>query len=109
MPKNRLQLLHDAGQSIWLDFIDRTILVNGELARRIETDALTGMTSNPTIFEKAISTSTDYDADIARLAAAGKSPAEIFEVLAVADVQAACDVFRPVWDARRIPGRSTGR
>jgi transaldolase len=59
------------------------------------------MTSNPTIFEKAIASSSDYDADIQRLTAAGKSAAEVFEVLAVADVQAACDLFRPVWDARK--------
>ena len=58
MPENRLQQLHDAGQSIWLDFIDRTILRNGDLARRIRDDALTGMTSNPTIFEKALAEGT---------------------------------------------------
>ena len=54
MSKSPLHLVHDAGQSIWLDYIDRTILRNGELARRIRDDALTGMTSNPTIFEKAL-------------------------------------------------------
>ena len=58
---NRLHLLHEAGQSIWLDFIDRTILRNGDLARRIGDDALTGMTSNPTIFEKALAEGTAYD------------------------------------------------
>ena len=59
MASNRLQELHDAGQSIWLDFIDRTMLRNGDLARRIRDDALTGMTSNPTIFEKALAEGSD--------------------------------------------------
>ena len=62
---DRLRQLHDAGQSIWLDFIDRTILRNGELARRIERDSLTGMTSNPTIFEKALAEGQAYDAQLA--------------------------------------------
>jgi transaldolase len=65
MPENRLQRLHDAGQSIWLDFIDRSILRNGDLARRIQEDALTGMTSNPTIFEKALAEGHAYDDQLA--------------------------------------------
>jgi transaldolase len=60
MPENRLQRLHDAGQSIWLDFIDRSILRNGDLQRRLRDDALTGMTSNPTIFEKALAEGHEY-------------------------------------------------
>ena len=64
MPTNRLQLLHDAGQSIWLDFIDRVILRNGDLQRRIRDDALTGMTSNPTIFEKSLAQGDLYDDQI---------------------------------------------
>ncbi|HET7564062.1 MAG TPA: transaldolase [Gemmatimonadaceae bacterium] len=97
MPKNRLQLLHDAGQSIWLDFIDRTILVNGELARRIETDALTGMTSNPTIFEKALAEGSAYDEQLAS-APSGSSPWELFELVETDDVRTACDIFRPIYD-----------
>ena len=92
---DRLQQLHDAGQSIWLDFIDRTLLRSGELARRIEHDALTGMTSNPTIFEKALAEGTAYDAQLA-----GASPDlnawELFELIETDDVRAACDIFRPV-------------
>ena len=65
---NRLQKLHDAGQSIWLDFIDREMLRNGELERRIAEDALTGMTSNPTIFEKALAEGTAYDEQLASAA-----------------------------------------
>ena len=98
---NPLVLLGQLGQSPWYDFITRELVRSGELARLIGEDGLLGMTSNPTIFEKAVAGSSDYDADIQRLTQAGKSAAEVFEVLAVADVQAACDLFRPVWDARK--------
>ena len=95
---NPLVVLGQLGQSPWYDFITRELVRSGELARLIREDGLLGMTSNPTIFEKAVAGSSDYDADIGRLTAAGKSAAEVFEALAVADVQAACDLFRPVWD-----------
>ncbi|HEY2066427.1 MAG TPA: transaldolase [Gemmatimonadaceae bacterium] len=98
MPQNRLQRLHDAGQSIWLDFIDRTILRNGELVRRIQNDALTGMTSNPTIFEKALAEGTAYD-DQLRAAPAGLTALELFELVETTDVRDACDVFMPVYEA----------
>jgi transaldolase len=92
---DRLQQLHDAGQSIWLDFIDRSLLRSGELARRIERDSLTGMTSNPTIFEKALAEGHAYDAQLA-----GASPElsawELFELVETDDVRAACDIFRAV-------------
>jgi len=91
---DRLKQLHDAGQSIWLDFIDRSLLRSGELARRIERDSLTGMTSNPTIFEKALAEGSAYDAQLA-----GASPYlsawELFELIETDDVRAACDIFRP--------------
>ena len=98
---NPLVRLGQLGQSPWYDFITRDLVRSGELARLIREEGLLGMTSNPTIFEKAVAGSADYDADIRTLAAQGKGPAEIFEGLAVADVQAACDLFRPVWDARK--------
>ncbi|MEO6211031.1 MAG: transaldolase [Gemmatimonadaceae bacterium] len=92
---DRLRQLHDAGQSIWLDFIDRSLLRSGELARRIERDSLTGMTSNPTIFEKALAEGHAYDSQLA-----GASPElsawELFELLETDDVRAACDIFRTV-------------
>ena len=94
---NRLQQLHDAGVSIWLDFIERTMLHNGDLARRIRDDALTGMTSNPTIFEKALSEGTAYDAQL-REAPADSSGPEVFELIATTDVRDACDRFRGVYD-----------
>ena len=68
MAKNRLQEIHDAGQSIWLDSIDRRMLHDGELDRRVSDDALTGMTSNPTIFQKALASSNAYDDQIHELA-----------------------------------------
>jgi transaldolase len=98
MPQNRLQRLHDAGQSIWLDYIDRTILRNGDLVRRIENDALTGMTSNPTIFEKALAEGTAYD-DQLRGAPAGLTAMELFELVETTDVRDACDLFMPVYKA----------
>jgi transaldolase len=93
---NPLRRLGELGQSPWYDFITRDLVASGGLARLIAEDGLLGMTTNPTIFEKAIGGSDLYDDDIRRLAAQGLSPAEIFEALAVADVRAACDVFRPV-------------
>jgi len=92
----RLHALRDAGTSPWLDYIDRAMLGNGELARRIRDDALMGMTSNPTIFEKALAEGTAYDAELAGLPAS-LSPRECFERLATTDVQAACDAFAGVY------------
>src|ERR1041385_9356158 len=90
-----LHQLHDAGQSIWLDFIDRTILKNGDLARRIKDDALTGMTSNPTIFEKALAEGSAYDDQI-RSATGSKTAMELFELVETTDVRDACDLFAGV-------------
>ena len=100
MPENRLRQLHDAGQSIWLDFIDRTILRNGELVRRLRDDALTGMTSNPTIFEKALAEGSAYD-DQLRAAPHGLTAMELFELVETSDVRDACDIFAPVYQATK--------
>ena len=96
MPQNRLQELNAAGQSIWLDFIDRTILRNGELQRRIRDEALTGMTSNPSIFEKALAEGTVYDDQI-QSASGDFTAMELFELIATSDVRSACDIFAPVF------------
>ncbi len=93
---NRLQKLNDAGQSIWLDFIDREMLRNGELERRIAEDALTGMTSNPTIFEKAMAEGTAYDEQLAS-APGNLSAWDRFELIETDDVRSACDIFEPVY------------
>jgi transaldolase len=98
MPDNRLKQLHDAGVSLWLDFIDRSILRNGELARRIRDDALTGMTSNPTIFEKALAEGTAYD-DQLRAAPRSRTAMDLFELVETSDVRDACDLFMPVYMA----------
>ena len=90
---NPLLRLGELGQSPWYDNITRDLIASGELARLIRDDGLRGMTSNPTIFEKAVAGSGSYDEDIRRLGRAGRSPGEIFEALAVADVRAACDAF----------------
>jgi transaldolase len=91
-----LHALNAAGQSIWLDYIDRVMLHNGELARRIRDEALMGMTSNPTIFEKALAHGTAYDAQIA--AAPGEHTAwEMFELVESTDVRDACDLFAGVY------------
>jgi transaldolase len=100
MPQNRLQQLHDAGVSIWLDFIDRSILRNGELARRVRDDALTGMTSNPTIFEKVLAEGTTYD-DQLRGAPRGRTAMDLFELVETSDVRDACDIFHPVFEASK--------
>ena len=94
---NPLHDLHKSGQSIWLDYIDRTILKNGDLARRIRDDALTGMTSNPTIFEKALAEGSAYDDQI-RTTTGSLTAMELFELLETTDVRDACDIFRGVHD-----------
>jgi transaldolase len=96
-PDNPLRRLGELNQSIWYDYITRDLLVSGELRRLIADDGLRGMTSNPTIFEKAIAGSSLYDDDIRRLSDQGRSAAAIFETVAVADVQAACDAFTPLY------------
>jgi transaldolase len=97
MATNRLQQLHDAGVAIWIDFIERTMLHNGDLTRRIKDDAVTGMTSNPTIFEKALAEGSAYDAQL-RGAPADLTPHQVFELLETTDVRDACDAFRGVYD-----------
>jgi transaldolase len=91
---HRLQAL---GQSVWLDSISRGLIHSGELQRLVD-QGLLGMTSNPTIFEKAITGSADYDDLLRQEARAGQSPAQIFEALAVRDIQEAADVLRPLYD-----------
>ncbi len=93
---NRLRELHDAGQSVWLDFIDRKILRDGSLAALIRDDALMGMTSNPTIFEKALAEGKEYDAQIEQ-ATGDLTPWQLFEQIETDDVRAACDIFAGVY------------
>lgn len=92
-----IQKLHSLGQSIWYDNIERRLLDNGELAAMIERGEIRGVTSNPSIFNNAIANSTDYDEALIPLAKKGLSKGEIYEALAVADIQAACDLFLPLY------------
>ena len=96
---NKAQELHDLGQSLWLDNITREILDNGTLRRYIDEFAITGLTSNPTIFDEAIGNSAAYDDGIRDKAKAGKSGEALFMELALEDLRRAADLFRPVFDA----------
>jgi transaldolase/glucose-6-phosphate isomerase len=95
---NPLKKLESYGQSIWLDYLRRGMIVSGELAQLIEQDGVSGVTSNPDIFEKAIGGSHDYDEAIAALALEGKEAEEIYWELVIEDVQRAADLFRPIYD-----------
>jgi transaldolase len=98
MSSNPLKAVKALGQAVWLDSIRRGHLQSGELAGMVRDDGISGETSNPAIFEKAIAGSSDYDDAIAELLAQGKGALEVYETLAVEDVQMAADVFRPVYD-----------
>ena len=95
---NPLKQLGALGQSVWLDFLSRELLRSGELKVLIERDGLKGMTSNPSIFQKAIAQSADYDDDIRRYAEAGEDVGQIFRRLSIKDIQDATDALRPVYD-----------
>jgi transaldolase / glucose-6-phosphate isomerase len=95
---NPLAQLPKAGQSVWFDQMERKLVTTGRLQKMIDEDDLRGLTSNPTIFEKAIGGSEDYDAQLRMLASQGKSRDEIYDELVVEDITKAADVFRPVYD-----------
>src|SRR5207302_9547107 len=96
--QNPLRLLRQVGQSVWLDYIRRKLTRAGELRRLIEEDGLSGMTSNPTIFEKAISEGPEYEETFARLRARGAGVTEAYQTLVAEDIIAACDALRPVFN-----------
>ncbi|WP_454804134.1 transaldolase [Mucilaginibacter phyllosphaerae] len=95
---NNVKQIHEFGQSIWLDFIDREIIASGKLQKLIDEDGIRGVTSNPAIFEKAISSSADYDADIAEFGKDSGTTEELFFKLAIKDIQAAADLFDPLYN-----------
>src|SRR6202158_235586 len=96
---NPVKALEKHGQSVWLDFLARGFVAKGDLQRLIDTDGVKGVTSNPSIFEKAIGSSDEYDGAIGHALEKGDRPvAELFEHLAVEDIQHAADVLRPVYD-----------
>ena len=96
---NPLTELHKYGQSVWLDYIRRQALQSGDVKTLIENDGLRGMTANPTIFQQAIAAGHDYDETIERLLRERAEPVTIYETIAIEDIQAACDLFRSVYDA----------
>ena len=95
------ETLHDRGQSLWLDNITRDLLQSGTLERYIDELSVTGLTSNPTIFDQAIKNSSAYDAAIRKKVKDGKSGEELFLELALEDLTRAADLFRPIWDRTR--------
>ena len=97
MPKNPLQHLADFGQSVWVDNLSRDMIHSGELQRLIDEDGVVGITSNPTIFDAAISKTADYDEQIRELIADGRWTDEIYEALVIRDIQQASDILRPVY------------
>ncbi len=100
---NPLRALEAEGQAVWLDYVHRRILENGELKRLIEEDGLTGLTSNPAIFEKAIGDGDAYDAQLLALARRRDAPEAAYERIAISDIQAAADAFRATYD--RLGGK----
>jgi transaldolase / glucose-6-phosphate isomerase len=103
MKTNPLITLESYGQSIWMDFLRRSTISSGELQRLIQEDGISGVTSNPSIFEKAIAGSHDYDDAIRSLTLSGKSVDEIYQALTIEDIQNTADLFRPVYD--RLDGK----
>ena len=101
---NKVKQIHSFGQSIWLDFIDRAIISSGNLKKLIDEDGVRGVTSNPAIFEKAITSSSDYDADIRTLSDGEKTNEEIFFGLAISDIKQAADLFKDVYAEDGIDG-----
>jgi transaldolase len=99
MADSRLAQLAAHGQSVWIDLLSRELVRSGELERLVEEYSVTGLTSNPSIFEKAIAGGGDYDDQIRASLEHADDPREVFLQLAVEDVREACDVLRPVWDA----------
>src|SRR5579859_7414235 len=99
MADNRLSAVYALGQSIWYDNIRRGLITSGDLQQLIDDDAVVGVTSNPTIFEKAIDGSTDYDDAIKHVVSQGiTDPKQVFEAIAVEDIQMAADVLRPIYE-----------
>jgi transaldolase len=95
---NTLIELLETGQSYWLDNLTRGKITNGELKKRVEEQGLRGITSNPSIFNKAISAGQDYDGQISALVKEGKNPEQIYDALTIKDVQDACDILNPVYE-----------
>src|SRR5438552_15406400 len=102
--KSNLHQLSDLGQSVWIDYLSRTMLHEGELARMMDEDAVVGVTSNPTIFQKAISEGSAYDEQLKELLERESDPKEIFLQLSARDIEAALDLLAPVHERTGYDG-----
>jgi transaldolase/glucose-6-phosphate isomerase len=101
-PKNQRESMHDYGQAVWLDFLARRFIAEGGLKKLVEEDGLTGVTSNPTIFDKAIAGSADYDSSLKTAENQGDfNIMTLYERLAIEDIQHAADVLRPAYEATK--------
>jgi transaldolase len=96
---NRIKALGEAGQSIWLDYMQRSLVTKGDLQKLIENDGIRGLTSNPTIFQKAVEGSQDYDDLFGKMAPQGATVAQVYDALTLRDIQDAARIFRPVWES----------
>jgi len=96
---NRIKALGQAGQSIWLDFMQRNLVTTGELQGLIQNDGIAGLTSNPTIFQKAVEASQDYDDLFTKMASEGKTVVQVYDALTLRDIQDAARIFHPVWES----------
>src|SRR6266567_2160144 len=99
MSKSRLHELYEHGQSVWLDYLSREILGSGKLARMMDEDAVVGVTSNPTIFQKALAEGNAYDEQLRELLAHEQEGKEIFLQLSAGDIEGACKLLRSAWDS----------
>src|SRR5829696_4892869 len=108
MSKTPLQKLSDLGQSVWIDSLSREMMDSGELERLMNEDAVVGVTTNPTIFQKAMSAGDHYDDQMREVLESEQDAKEVFLKLAITDVQRACDLMRPVWDEARPDGGRDG-
>src|SRR4029453_4922710 len=105
MAKSRLHELSEQGVSVWMDTLSRELLETGELARLMEEDAVVGVTSNPTIFEKALSAGDWYCDQLREILGGDEEPKEIFVALAIEDVRRGCDLLPRLWeDTGRVDG-----
>src|ERR671932_278964 len=108
MSKTPLEQLSDLGQSVWIDYLSRDLLESGELERMTREDAVVGVTSNPTIFQKAMASGDAYDEQMREVLESETDGKEVFLALAVSDVRRACDLLRPVWDEADEDGGRDG-
>src|SRR3954449_13304975 len=108
MSKTPLQELSDQGQSVWIDYLSRDLCESGKLEQLIREDAVVGVTSNPTIFQKAMASGNAYDDQMREVLEREQDAKEVFLQLAITDVRRACDIIRPVWDEARPDGGRDG-